>query len=209
MLGREKESGKFAGRLTMAYRVLCAVGFLPAMFLVMIYYVYVLNANIGSRASTLWILSFLLSWLEDVLVLQCIKIFLKWCVVVHSISPEVRKIFFTVKLRYAAIIHRKSGIMRDAQGLTHHFNPAVRAARMFPHLPLSRFLIALNDYDIPYFNLKDNLNCVSAKFCGNSFVHVVGVSDGYARSSAGCHRGRLRKRCLQCLGIPDVQNRQV
>ena len=41
--------------------------------------------------------------------------------------------------------------MRDANSLVQHFNPACRTMRRFPHLPISRFLLSINDYDVPHF----------------------------------------------------------
>jgi hypothetical protein len=39
--------------------------------------------------------------------------------------------------------------MRDSNAMVQHFNPACRAARMYPALPISRLLMSVNDRDIP------------------------------------------------------------
>ena len=49
-------------------------------------------------------------------------------------------------------MNRQKGVIRDSNSLIQHFNPACRVARAFPSLPISRFLMILNDYDVPYFN---------------------------------------------------------
>ena len=46
-------------------------------------------------------------------------------------------------------LRRYVGLMSHANALIHHFDPACRAARAFPELPVSRLLISLNDFDLP------------------------------------------------------------
>ena len=71
-----------------------------------------------------------------------------------------------LKNRFVVLMNRKVGCMRDSHAMIQHLNPACRAARLFPQLPISRLIISLNDYDVPRFkvgthfetDLKDVLN---------------------------------------------------
>lgn len=39
--------------------------------------------------------------------------------------------------------------MRNKNSLIQHFNPVCRLARDYPHLPIARLLMSLNDFDLP------------------------------------------------------------
>jgi len=125
---------------------------LPIIFALLIYWVLVFNLDIGSRATTLWLFVTLTTLLEDVFVLQPLKIWLTWVVINSYVSDEAYKILVALKLRFASIMTRRPGVMQDALCPIQHLNPACRAARLFPDLPVSRFLMSVNDYDIPYFH---------------------------------------------------------
>jgi len=112
----------------------------------------VYNLSIGSRATTLWLALAIFSIVMDVILFQPMKIWLRWICINSWVARDVRTILNAMSKRYVGIIQRKAGVMRDANSLVQHFNPACRAARQFPHLPISRFLLSLNDYDAPHFN---------------------------------------------------------
>jgi hypothetical protein len=122
-----------------------------AMWALLIYYIMVYNLSIGSRATALWMTLAVGSILLDAILFQPIKIWLRWICINSWVAKDVRTILNAMSKRYIGIIQRKAGIMRDANSLVQHFNPACRAARQFPHLPISRFLLSLNDYDVPHF----------------------------------------------------------
>ena len=126
---------------------------LPAIFGVLIYFVIFFNLDIGSRATDLWLFVAFITLLEDIFFLQPLKIWLTWVVINSYVSAEAFKICVALKLRFNWIMNRRYGAMRDANSLIQHFNPACRAARLFPHLPVSRFLMSVNDYDIPKFTV--------------------------------------------------------
>jgi hypothetical protein len=52
-------------------------------------------------------------------------------------------------------MQRCKGLMSEVHALIQHINPACRAARQFPHLPISRLLISLNDFDLPINHLEN------------------------------------------------------
>jgi hypothetical protein len=51
--------------------------------------------------------------------------------------------------RCMSILRRSTGVLKSANALIHHFNPACRASRLCPELSVSRLLLALNDFDLP------------------------------------------------------------
>ena len=124
----------------------------PLVWAALIYFIYVYNLSIGSRASTLWLVVTLGSALVDGMFLQPLRIWFRWVAINSAVAKDVRDITKALALRYVSIIQRKAGVMRDANNMIQHFNPACRVARLFPYLPISRFLLSMNDYDIPHFN---------------------------------------------------------
>ena len=70
-----------------------------------------------------------------------------------GVSEEVFKTCHALKNRFVALMNRKPGCMRDSHAIMQHLNPACRAARLFPQLPISRLIISLNDYDVPRFKV--------------------------------------------------------
>ena len=135
-----------------------SVVLIPVFYFVMLYYIYLYNLAIGSRASAIWLIVTSLTFVQDVLFIEPITIWLKWVLVHGMVNGEVQKVFDCMRTRFRSIINRKAGIMRDTHSLIQHFNPACRAARMFPELPVSRFLMCLNDYDIPYFDVSHSVS---------------------------------------------------
>ena len=124
---------------------------LALMWAILIYYIFVFNLSIGSRATTLWLVLAMTSVALDAMLFQPLRIWFKWIVINSWAAKDVRTILKSLGKRYTSIIQRKAGIMRDANSLVQHFNPACRTARQFPHLPISRFLLSINDYDVPHF----------------------------------------------------------
>jgi hypothetical protein len=143
-----------------AVRAICAL-ILPIVLLIQLYFIFTLNVGIGSRATGVWLGILSLSLAQDLFILMPIRIWLKWIVVNSNVAAEVQRVFDACNRRYEHILFRKAGMMRDANSLIQHFNPACRAARTFPELPLSRFLININDYDIPIFNMESDYNFLS------------------------------------------------
>jgi hypothetical protein len=71
------------------------------------------------------------------------------------ICNKVLKLFKVLQVRLKYITKRESGLLVRVQSLIQHFHPACRAARLLPWLPMSRILIALNDFDLPTSTYKE------------------------------------------------------
>ena len=126
---------------------------LVVLWALLVIFVQRMNLGVGTRASSLWLLITLVSVFQDFLIVQPTKIWVRYCVVNSLVANDIRQIFDALKNRFVHIIQRRAGAMRDANSLVQHFNPACRAARAYPHLPISRLLLAMNDYDVPYFKV--------------------------------------------------------
>jgi len=153
MLGEGRyESPEYAG-LVKIRRYVC--GMLWVVFVVLMM-VYVIEGNqfIGSRASALWVLNTVSALVLELVLRQPLCIWARWVGVNSFVAKDIRQIFTALSTRFVSIVQRKAGAMRDANNLVQHFNPACRAARQFPHLPVSRFLLAINDYDVPHFAVE-------------------------------------------------------
>jgi hypothetical protein len=105
-----------------------------------------MDPNLNSK----WLISIAVSIAIDFLALKPIKIFVTWIAGASIVDEEVRACLGILRMRSTNILKRSSGSMLFADSLIQHYNPACRAARNFPHLPISRLLMSLNDDDIPF-----------------------------------------------------------
>ena len=131
-----------------AFILLCAVG-VVAYLLALPIYVFLYGITIGSLASNTWLAIFLFVFFEDVFLLCPVKIWFKYIVISSAGSRLIQSYHDLLKRRAEVVLRRYVGLMSHANALIHHFNPACRAARTFPDLPVSRLLISLNDFDLP------------------------------------------------------------
>ena len=122
---------------------------LPCYAAVMLYFILVLNISIGSCSTNLWLLVIAVSFAEDVLMLEPVKIWVVWMLINSQVSNEVRGFCESLSTKARLILRRTFGLMRDSNAMVQHFNPACRVARMYPALPISRLLMSVNDRDIP------------------------------------------------------------
>merc|ERR1711871_1844851 len=132
-----------------AMRKLLFLALLPAMLLLLLYITYVMQMSLASRSTALWTYIMVIAFIQEVALLQPLKILMRWTVINGVVSADIRKTVFDFRDRSRIILIRKSGVMRDSNALVQHFNPACRAARMFPELPISRVLMTVSDFDVP------------------------------------------------------------
>merc|ERR1719329_230322 len=66
-----------------------------------------------------------------------------------EVVPDAHSIWRALRQRAKLVLGRMRGLMKSSNALVQHFNPACRVARVFPYLPVSRFLLSLSDHDIP------------------------------------------------------------
>ena len=122
---------------------------LPVFIAVMIYYIFLFNVSIGSRATDVWLTVTMIVFMQDMLLHFPIKIWMRWIVFNNSVGKVVRELCERLIGRSRLVLMRTSGVVRHATALVQHFNPACRVARMYPQYPISRLLMSLNDSDLP------------------------------------------------------------
>jgi hypothetical protein len=123
---------------------------LPVYLVAAMYYTLTKGVHvIGTRAVPVWIYVCVSVFLFDVFILQPLKIFFKWIVILTTTDSSVRCLHACLRFRARTLLRRKTGLMINLNSLTQHFNPACRAARFYPHLPSARVLLSLTDYDMP------------------------------------------------------------
>ncbi|KAJ1399746.1 hypothetical protein B484DRAFT_246958, partial [Ochromonadaceae sp. CCMP2298] len=145
--------GQYAARSRALEGVTLAL--LPVVLVVMIYYIFTFNARIGSRATTLWLVMVCIYIAQDLLLIKPLRIYVNNVVINQQVGREVREMVELLRVRTKLVMMRTQGMMKDADSLIQHFNPAARVARAYPHLPVARLLLSLNDHDIPLINTWD------------------------------------------------------
>jgi hypothetical protein len=121
--------------------------------LFLILFVYIYGLGIGSNATLIWLQISLVALLLDMCFLIPFKIWLKHVGVAMIVSTDVRMLHYLLRSRARAIMLRRAGLIRNANALVQHFNPACRAARAYPNLASARLLMSLNDFDLPAHTL--------------------------------------------------------
>ena len=121
-----------------------------ALYLVAaVVFVIYMSTILGFKSSELWMLAVMCATIQDIFVVQPIKIYIKYILVIDTIREEMMALFSTFKIRAKTLIRRRRGLMTNISSLVQHFNPACRAARMYPHLPSARLIMSLTDFDLP------------------------------------------------------------
>lgn len=140
ILTEEKHEGQKMYRLV-------SIVLLPIYFLALTSYIFLFGVRIGSKATTLWLLGSFGSLVMEVFLLSPSKIWIKKIAVAKI--ANIQDIHAIIRDRSVTIMKRKEGLMRFATAQIQHLNPACRAARMYPHLPIARLLMSLSDHDLP------------------------------------------------------------
>ena len=129
--------------------VFCAC-MLPVFFAVSVYLIYTYDKIIGSRAMLLWIPVFVLAVVLDILVVQPLTIYCRVAIDYSFVGQETHQIVTQLARISKVVLLRSFGVVKEANALIQYVNPACRAARMFPTLPICKLLMTLNDSDIKF-----------------------------------------------------------
>jgi len=108
-----------------------------------------LGAEIGSRATTVWLTVLLTAIIEDVIFIQPVVIFFSWVAIPSTIASEASLLVQQFMFKSRLVLMRTKGMLRETNALVQHFSPACRVARKFPSLPVCRLLLSLCDFDVP------------------------------------------------------------
>jgi hypothetical protein len=130
-------------------KCLICFGFVFILFIMYVALIASFNSSIGTRAMNLWIAVCNLTILMDMFVIEPLYLWIKAAIIDYIFGYEFNAICHRIRKYSKILLMRSSGVIRDSNNFFHHFNPACRAARMFPYLPVSRMLISLSDVDVP------------------------------------------------------------
>ena len=121
-------------------------------------YIFLFGSVLGPAGVELWLKGTAFAFMQDIALLQPVKILLLYIVIASYTSDRVRVVHGILRERARGILRRKKGLMKDSNALIQHLSPACRAARAYPGLRMSRLLMSLNDHDIPvsYIHLDDS-----------------------------------------------------
>jgi hypothetical protein len=84
--------------------------------------------------------------------MQFAVVWFRCAILRNTFAYEVSHVSGLLKQRTKIIMTRTFGNLKNANSLTQHLNPAARVARQYPHLPISRLLLSINDVDVPVAN---------------------------------------------------------
>jgi hypothetical protein len=121
----------------------------PCYVLGTCFYIFLFGIRLGSRSTNIWLLGGLISLAEEILLLAPMKVYLKRIAMSSIIVSDVKVVFQHLQRKAKLIMCRSNGLMKSANGMVHHLNPACRAARRYPGLTVSRLLISITDDDLP------------------------------------------------------------
>ena len=157
---------------------ICSVALLVAIFAAIVYILLILIGKIGSRSTTLWLIVLFASMGTDIFLMQFLVVWVHWVIVLQSASSRLRHFIDRLRQRSRIMLMRCSGVVRSYSWLIQHLNPVCRAVRMSKSLrllPLSRLLMACNDFDLisdHFTDVEHSSNIVSAVF---SWLEYAGL----------------------------------
>jgi hypothetical protein len=122
---------------------------LPLSIMAALLYIFTQGLFIGPDATQSWVLSVTVTILLDIIVLQPIKIWINWVAAGSIVEEQARACLGLLRDRAIFLLKRTKGSITHSNSLIQHFNPVCRAARYYPHFPISRLIISLNDFDLP------------------------------------------------------------
>jgi hypothetical protein len=123
-----------------------------------------------NKTLMLWLLACVLGFLLDLFFTQPVRIWISHITIPGVVRDDLLDIVELLKERSQFVLRRTTGVMRCADSLIQHYNPAVRAARALPSLPVSRILISLGDYDLKSFKERTLL-----RKAGGYWSYLVGA----------------------------------
>jgi hypothetical protein len=132
----------------------------PCYILCTCLYIFLFGVRMGSHSTNSWLLGGLVSIVQDMFLLIPFKLYVKWIAMSAMIVADVRVIFQHIHKKSKLIMRRSRGLMKSANGMIHHLNPACRAARKHPGLAVSRLLISITDDDLPRNLATDETHAV-------------------------------------------------
>ena len=141
----------------------------------------------GSLSSHTWIAAVAVNIACDIFIQVPFKIFVIDILIAKALFSELRKVYVQLHSRFAEISSRSVGHVSPCVNVIQHFNPACRAARGCEEVPannrtyMARFLMCLEDLDMPYISYIDNsvshmISRVLTSLILSGLVLVLGIT---------------------------------
>eukprot|EP01034_Spumella_vulgaris_P022586 gene22586-28721_t len=114
------------------------------------YFTYYLSAHsLGTLSLNLWAVALVVSVVQYFCVVEVLALSVVWIGAVHlATGSALYAACNELRTKAKLILMRSSGNLRQSNSLVQHLNPACRASRKCPELPVSRLLLSINDNDV-------------------------------------------------------------
>jgi hypothetical protein len=122
---------------------------LPLYMIFEALYVFLFGVSIGPRASRVWLVNCVVTFLHSLLILRPITIWAKSLSLSSMVRIDIHALHDHIQRVSKIVMTRSAGYMKYASCRIQHMNVACRVSRLYPRLPVSRFLMSLNDFDFP------------------------------------------------------------
>ena len=127
---------------------------LPLYLFGVLVFTITFGLQIHDTVAIIWIICGVIAIAEDGIWIQPAVIYLTNVSIPGLAKKDFMAILFVVSNRAKSVLSRETfSIMKNSQALIQHFHPACRAARLVPHLAVSRLLMSITDYDLPISHL--------------------------------------------------------
>ena len=137
------------GKILSDIKTVILVSFFIAHFVLLSYYTILFGSKINSLSIDMWAVCLGASVFGWFAAVEIITILLHHVLLVNAIiAPAFNLRLADLHERTRLALMRTCGLLRHANAVVQHLNPACRAARAFPHLPVSRLLLSISDGDI-------------------------------------------------------------
>ena len=111
----------------------------------------------GSLSSYSWLIAVCVNILCDIVIQSPLSIFIIEILLAKALVTEMRKVHLQIHHRFEDISARATKYVSSCVNVIQHLNPACRCARQseIRGAPMIRFLMSLEDLDLPYNHLGD------------------------------------------------------
>ena len=114
----------------------------------LLYVIYTIGLEAASYANLYYLTVFVIAYIFSNFAMTPTKLALKFILIDIVTFRRLYRLKHVIGTRARAILKRDVGFFMFGYSLIQHMNPACRAARTFPILSVSKFMIACNDCDI-------------------------------------------------------------
>ena len=139
------------------------------LYIILFYFItlhyYITGPIVFSQSLSIILSVFLISYFGDLLLLMPTLLFIQFACIDALLYITLHKLKRVIIARSKYILHRPYGLFDVRSMFLQHYNPACRAARMYPNCSASLLLMQVRDHDYPvtfpyyrYFQVQYWLN---------------------------------------------------